>query len=184
MRTEKQRAASRLNGAKSHGPVTSLGRHNSSRNRTQHGLLARTVVLDSENKGRFHELLNSFQNTYYPESPVESVLVEKMAVAHWRLMRLWSLQKAAFTLELREQSATIAAEDTPSRDSRAFASLGPPRSPSPGLMDRYEITYDRQFARALRLLRWEQQLRIRTQQPIENIEEPTELEPQENPRNT
>jgi hypothetical protein len=178
MRTEKQIAASRANGKKSRGPVTSQGRINSSKNHTRHGILARTVVLDTENKGRFHELLNSFQNTYLPGTAVESVLVEKMAVAHWRLMRLWSHQKAAFALELRAQPTT---EDTPTRDSLAFASLGPPRSPSPALMDRYEITYDRQFARALRLLRWEQQMRIRTQQLIENIEPPTEPDPQGNP---
>jgi hypothetical protein len=183
MRSEKQIAASRANGKKSRGPVTSQGRINSSKNRTQHGLLARTVVLDTENKGRFHELLNSFQNTYLPKTPTESVLVEKMAVAHWRLMRLWSHQKAAFALELREQPTTVVTEDTPTRDSLAFASLGPPRSPSPALMDRYEITYDRQFARALRLLRWEQQMRIRTQQLIENIDPPTETEPQGIPKN-
>jgi len=180
MTTEKQKSASRANGAKSRGPVTSQGKLNSSKNSIHHGLLARTVVLDSESKDRFHELIKAFSSTYNPQTPVETVLVQKMAVAHWRLLRLWSHQKAAFAMELREQPASLAAEDAPTRDSMAFGTLGG-KSPAASTMDRYEITYDRQFARALRLLRWEQQLRVRSQQPIENIEEPTELEPEKLP---
>jgi len=76
-----------------------------------------------------------------------------MAAAHWRLMRLWANQKAAVSLNLRAQPTTLAAEDVPTRDSVAFATLGPPRTPSAAIMDRFETSYDRQFARSLRLLR-------------------------------
>lgn len=153
MPTEKQKAASRANGAKSRGPVTSRGLTNSSQNAISHGALARAVVLDTENKDRFHEILRSFDATYRPVGPTESLLVQKMAAAHWRLMRLWANQKAAVSLNLRAQPTTLAAEDVPTRDSVAFATLGPPRTPSAAIMDRFETSYDRQFARSLRLLR-------------------------------
>ncbi len=183
MLTEKQLASCRANGAKSRGPVSPRGKMNSSKNSLHHGILARAVVLDSENKDRFHELLNSFRSTYRPVGPVEAVLVQKMAVAHWRLMRLWTHQKAAFALELREQPATLTNEDLPTRDSVAFGTMGPPRTPAASTMDRFEITYDRQFARSLRLLRWEQQMRRRTAEVVENTADVTEIEPQNAPEN-
>jgi hypothetical protein len=140
----------------------------SSRNSLHHGVLARAVVLETENRDRFHELLRSFHATYRPVGPTECLLVQKMAVAHWRLLRLWSHQKAAFALELREQPASLAAEDVPTRDTVAFATLGPPRTPAVSTMDRCETTFDRQFARSLRLLRWEQEMRTRTPEVVEN----------------
>jgi hypothetical protein len=181
MRSDKQQAASRANGAKSRGPVTAAGKRQSSKNSLRHGILARTVVLETESKERFRELLSSFQATYRPKSAVEEVLVQKMAVAHWRLLRLWSHQKAAFALELRSQPATLAVEDAPTRDSVAFATLGDSHSPSPNIMDRFETTFDRQFARSLRLLRWEQSLRTRTQQLIENTMQTLDPDPDRNP---
>jgi hypothetical protein len=168
MLTEKQKAASRANGAKSRGPVTARGRETSSRNSLHHGILARAVVLDTENKDRFHELLRSFHATYRPVGPTETLLIQRLAVSQWRLLRLWSHQKAAFALELRGQSASLAAEDVPTRDSVAFATLGPPRTPAVSIMDRCETTFDRQFARSLRLLRWEQGMRKRTPEVVEN----------------
>jgi hypothetical protein len=43
MRTARQIEASRLNGARSRGPVTDAGKRKSSRNSRSHGLYARTV---------------------------------------------------------------------------------------------------------------------------------------------
>src|SRR5271168_5267481 len=53
MLTEKQETASRANGAKSRGPVTPR-RLISGKNLLHHGILARAVILDTENKDRFH----------------------------------------------------------------------------------------------------------------------------------
>jgi hypothetical protein len=43
MRTARQREASRINGARSRGPVTSIGKQKSSRNSRRHGLCAKDL---------------------------------------------------------------------------------------------------------------------------------------------
>ena len=104
-RTEKQRQASRQNGARSRGPSTTQGKHNSSRNSYRHGLLASTIVLDVESSDRFRELLNELVDEYQPSTPTEDMLVETMAAARWRLLRIWGIQKAALDHDIAAGTA-------------------------------------------------------------------------------
>jgi hypothetical protein len=94
MRTEKQIAASQANGAKSRGPVTARGKRVSSQNSLRHGMLARALLLPGESVDRFSLLYQSFYDELLPRTSIELALIEKMAVAHWRQMRLWSFEKA------------------------------------------------------------------------------------------
>ena len=93
-RSQKQIEASRINGAKSRGPVTEEGKRNSARANWQRGILARTVVLESESRDRFNQLYDSLVAEIQPVTAIETLLVQKMAVAQWRQMRLWSNEKA------------------------------------------------------------------------------------------
>ena len=93
----KQTEASRSNGAKSHGPVTEEGKQISARNSTRHGLLADTVVLLGESKGSFTAMMEELVAEHRPETESEMGLVEIMALARWRQMRTWSVEKV--TLE-------------------------------------------------------------------------------------
>jgi hypothetical protein len=170
-RSEAQLAASRANGAKSRGPVTLQGRINSGKHKITHGLLARTVVLETENIDRFHALLNSLVATYQPHGPTESILVEKMAAAHWRLLRLWCHQKCAYGLEFRKHNANLAPDDRPTFDLVAFQSM------SSNILNRVETTYDLQFSSALRLLRSEQNMHTRTHHLLENTGQTLESRP-------
>ena len=72
MSSERRIQASRANGALSRGPVTSQGKLNSSRSSTRHGILAQTIVLDSESKTRFEELLASYITEFQPRTPAET----------------------------------------------------------------------------------------------------------------
>jgi hypothetical protein len=153
MRTERQKQAARANGAKSHGPITFEGKLASSRNATTHGMLSGTVVLTGESEDRFKALLADLHAELQPQTTVELTLVENMAVARWRQMRIWGMEKASMEYEMRAQSeARDAAEDHPVEDTAtrcalAFRTLSDD-SRSLELINRYEARYDRQYLRA------------------------------------
>jgi hypothetical protein len=141
MASEKQKAASRANGARSRGPVTSAGKLRSSRNNVERGLLARTVVLDGESLPRFHALMTSLQEELKPETAIENLLIHKMAVSHWRLMRVWGMERSCASAGVRE-SGPAESPDAPARDALAFGKSG-------AHLNEYEMRFDRQFTRAL-----------------------------------
>jgi hypothetical protein len=89
--TEKQIAANRRNAAQSTGPVTPSGKAIAARNSLKHGLLAREIVIDGgegqESQEQFDALLLDLTNQFDPQGPLEEILVEKIAVAYWRLRR-------------------------------------------------------------------------------------------------
>ena len=99
-RTEKQKAASRLNGRKSHGPVTPMGKDRVRLNALKHGLTAKTAVLLHENNDQFQRLLISLLDEFRPASDVEFLCVEEMAMAKWRLRRVIGLETAACNLRI------------------------------------------------------------------------------------
>jgi hypothetical protein len=152
--SDKQIEAARQNGLKSRGPVTDRGKSVSSRNSLRHGILANTVVLDSESTDRFLALVASLKREFRPVSEVERALVETMAVCRWRQMRLWGMEKAGLTFEIRKnngEGTEVAAEDAPTRAALAFRSLCD-GSRAYEVMNRYESRFDRQYNRALERL--------------------------------
>jgi len=89
--TDKQIAANRRNAAQSTGPVTESGKAIASRNALKHGLLAKEIVIDAgegaESRDEFDAVLLDLKNQCDPQGPLEEILVEKIAVAYWRLRR-------------------------------------------------------------------------------------------------
>jgi hypothetical protein len=152
MSTLKQIESNRANSRKSTGPKTPEGKARSSRNATTHGLLAASVVLDGESKTRFYSLLNSLIDELKPVGPCEYALVESMAVARWRQMRLWGFQKAALAEEVRRHQADSTGEGAPADNhvasAIAFRNLGQ-SSRALDLMHRYETAYFRMFGRSM-----------------------------------
>ncbi len=149
MGSSKQIEASRINGRRSKGPVTPEGKQNSSRNNTRHGLLAQTIVLEGESEERFNALLEDYMQTHQPQSASEAALVEQLAVAQWRLMRVWGAQKLALDRDIAIQDPDIG----PASVRAMFAMRGSiDNSTRPDILLRYEIAMDRQFKSALRLL--------------------------------
>ena len=103
MSTERQQNASRANGSKSRGPVTPEGKLASSQNAITHGMLATTIVLKGESTDRFLGLLAALLEEFQPQTPFEESLIENMAVARWRQMRIWGMEKAGMEHEMRRQ---------------------------------------------------------------------------------
>ena len=150
--------SSRTNGALSRGPVSEEGKQKSARNSQRHGMLAQTVVLNGESEERFLDLLDALVFEYKPRTEAERSLVDTMAVARWRHLRLWGIQKAGFEREMdRHQGPPV------HRAAAAFRSLAD-SSRALDLAYRYETSFDRQFLRSLKRL---EELRARPSAGIE-----------------
>ncbi len=162
MPSDKQIQASKANGARSRGPITEQGKRNSSRNSLRHGLLARTVVLEEESRPRFLELLAAYMEEYKPRAASQVSLVETMAVARWRQLRIWGVQSASMDRDMALQDPNVGPAPI-----RALVALrGSPDSLCPPeVLLRYEIAFDRQFSRALSRLITLQSLPV-ARQPV------------------
>jgi len=144
-------AASSANGAKSQGPTTPEGKASqaaSTRN-LRHGMLAQTIVLPSESKARFEELLDDLLAEHQPVTRSEHALVDNMAVARWLHMRTWSVQKNDLQREMAKHESSNTA---PMACAIAFRALGSDPGHTIANTLRYQTTYERQFNRALREL--------------------------------
>src|SRR5262249_11152944 len=94
--------------AKSRGPTTPEGKLASSQNAAKHGVFSRTMVLQCESQNRFEQVLAALKEQVEPRNSAESGYVESMAIARWRQMRVWPLQKVAIELDMaREESARV-----------------------------------------------------------------------------
>jgi hypothetical protein len=161
--SEKQTAASRANGRKSTGPVTAQGKQNSTAKHAPNGALSRAVLLEGESRERFNALIGGLHEELQPETMIECLLVQKMAVAHWRQVRFWTLEKSAITYGTQSQAPPVSGADAPTRDAHAYGNQ-PLLS---GIMNRFEMTYDRQFARSLeRFVRFRASRRSRNGAPV------------------
>ena len=85
----------RINGAKSHGPITPEGKAISSSNALKHGFAAAiNVVLTIEDKSAFDDHLEGLRASYKPTDYAELVFVEQLASISWRQARLVALESA------------------------------------------------------------------------------------------
>jgi hypothetical protein len=86
-RSAAQRNASRLNGARSNGPSTPIGRSRAARNSTKHGFTAGTVPPDAMRDEVLAEVA-IYRKKLRPQDDFEARLVETAAVAQVRINRL------------------------------------------------------------------------------------------------
>ena len=144
MPTDRRSLTSPINGRKSTGPKTPEGKAASIRQ----GILARNIVLDDESSERFNALASEFHQHLQPRDFVESTLVDTLVVARWRQIRLWSMEKASLSHEMRKQAPGLTAESKPTRAALAFRTLSD-QSRSLDLISRYDARYEHQFTRTL-----------------------------------
>src|SRR5438477_7778381 len=102
MATEKQIAANRLNAQLSTGPRTPEGRAAVRLNGVTHGLTAQTLVLKGESETDFTDLLNSLEAEHDPATPTEEALVVQLAMATWRLRRLYHAEAGFYTYKVED----------------------------------------------------------------------------------
>ena len=100
MASELQIEANRRNSKRSTGPKTPEGKAASRLNALKHGLTARDAVIPGEDKRQFNQLLNAYLDHLQPVDPVETLLVQQMVMAAWRLTRARAMEVGAYTLSL------------------------------------------------------------------------------------
>ncbi len=147
MLSQRQLDANRRNAQLSTGPRTPEGRAAVSLNALRHGLTAQIAVLPNENPEEFRELRDAFFDEYHPAGPTETLLVEQLATAAWRLRRVRALETGLFNIrisDLREDKSD------PPLDPRARAfAYDTSGSRSIETLSRYETRTERSFYRAL-----------------------------------
>ena len=188
--TLEKSTTARINGAKSHGPVTSVGLTRSSRNALRHGLsaVAPTLapispVLPTESAADYQTLLHAYLSEFTPQGLLETELVETMATTRWRLRRISTIETTLLANEMDRVAEYIdrSFKDlhrAPTPDDRlAWTFHNMSAKPSLPLLLRYEATLTRTYARALKQLQQLQSLRDYEELPNEPKPAPTPLEP-------
>ena len=130
--------------SKATGPRTPQGKERSKYNAIKHGIFSKLVVLENEVPWEYKSLRDELVEHFQPQTAIEELLVEKLAVFVWRHRRL------------------IAAEAVQIKANTRFLSeLG---ANWLDRMLRYEASLERAFDRALNQL--ERQQRMRLGQPV------------------
>jgi hypothetical protein len=79
-------AANRRNGQKSKGPKTEEGKSRSRWNALKHGVLSQRLLVLNDHDGQTYTLLlENLWRDLNPGNALEEILVEKIAMAYWRL---------------------------------------------------------------------------------------------------
>ena len=101
MSTESQTEANRKNARKSSGPRSAEGKARSSRNSAIHGLTGKSPILPGEDPADLRDLAESYCAELHPVGQAEHDLVERMAIATYRLRRVARIEVGLFDLRLR-----------------------------------------------------------------------------------
>ena len=159
--SEARRRANHRNAQKSTGPRTSTGKSRSRLNRLEHGLRAESVVLPCEDAAEWDSHRQAFRQALDPQDELEEFLVERIALATWRLRRAARCESASVKHRLREaeydpfcgsfRSRWAESEQALAERKRDFVnSRG---CPADDVLARYETTSERSLYRTLEALR-------------------------------
>jgi hypothetical protein len=129
MSSEAQLAANRANAQLSTGPQTQTGLAAIAHNNFRHGLASAFVVLPTEDRAAYDDLLLNLNLEFSPSTETEEILVTAMAQHHWLEQRSLRLQQPLFE---------AAAETGAAPDGKQL-----------GLYLRYQSTNDRAYHKAL-----------------------------------
>ncbi|MGA3040260.1 MAG: hypothetical protein ABSF54_05635 [Bryobacteraceae bacterium] len=158
MSTEAQIESNRKNSEKSSGPRTAQGKDRASRNSTIHGLTGNSPVLPGEDPAGLQSLIAQYRDDLHPIGQAESDLVERMAIATYRLRRLVSIETGLFDLHLRQEPVPHRLNQDGLANPLSWAFL----NDQTGTLDRlgrYESRIQRDYARCLAALQKLQAIR-------------------------
>jgi len=129
MSSAAQVSANRANAQLSTGPQTEAGLAAIAHNNFRHGLTSAFVVLPSEDRAAYDDLLLNLNLEFSPSTETEEILVTAMAQHHWLTQRALRIQQPLFEAALETSAA--------------------PDAKQLGLYLRYQSTNDRAYHKAL-----------------------------------
>ena len=135
MRTQKQIAASRENGGKSHGAATAEGKARIVNANLQTGIFAETQVLIWEFQEDLQELKDEYYARHPPASPEARCLLDQIVMCEWHLRRFdWvegSLWDKLFTASPQDSTgAPMPSSKATRRSPGSSTASTPPAAPS------------------------------------------------------
>ena len=139
--SERQKAAARLNGAKSRGPKTEAGKRRSSRNGCTHNLYSRSrsFLAPGESPDDFARLLEELRAMYLPQTPKAESAIHILAANTWLKNRVLATEISLMNAEM-DRLAPL----HPGADFETLAFLACERVPI-DLLGRCESRYERRI---------------------------------------
>ncbi|HEY3740823.1 MAG TPA: hypothetical protein VGL53_13315 [Bryobacteraceae bacterium] len=176
LKKSKKAAQARINGSKSHGPITPAGKAKSSRNAIRHGLTANQhTLLEAEFPDEYNEVRSAFIDDLRPATKAELRLVEKIANLDWRLERLVMMETSLLDMEVGANFDNIAARFS-RIDGIGFIVEAWKQSSSTShcldLLRRYMATLQHQFNSTLANFRNFEKIRLARTQGGRHLDEP------------
>jgi hypothetical protein len=92
MTSQDQTEANRRNALKSTGPKSTKGKARASLNALKHGLMAKDIVLPSEDEQEFEGLRRALITELQPEGSLEEQIAERIVACLWRLRRVYPIE--------------------------------------------------------------------------------------------
>ena len=105
MTSARKISANRRNASKSTGPRTPTGKAVSARNALRHGILSSELLLPSEDSAILVKLEEKLQIEFRPVGELETLLVNRIVAAVWRLQRLGRVESEMFAAEAHRREA-------------------------------------------------------------------------------
>jgi hypothetical protein len=163
--------ANRKNALKSTGPKTTQGKDAVKYNAVKHGILSDAVHLirDRKEETAYQEVLESLVVALEPEGPLENMLVEKLAITHWRYSRLVRYEVTRSKMNMLRQQFASSGDSTMAHvgeryerlwdDLKYDASGSIPKGDDMDRILKYQGSLERSFYRALDSLERLQRMR-------------------------
>lgn len=107
--SQRKREANRKNAQKSTGPLSELGKSYSRRNALTHCVYAQKVRLDlcHEDPHEFADICTMIKFELSASGIAENLEAERVAMFHWKLVRLWRYENAMISLDMQNSQTKI-----------------------------------------------------------------------------
>lgn len=140
----------RQNARKSTGPRTEAGKAASSKNRLAHGLCSSSLIIRGESQEDFDELLTQTRSAFNPQTQEETLLVDQLVEALWRLNRARRVESQTFEMMMASTSRRMKNMEQPTETLLGSAFFDPFHQKALATVHRYVTAAERTYRQCLK----------------------------------